>query len=460
MARPLRSVLSALFVVSFAAPLLAQEVPPEIENAKSSAVGEINADSVYIRSGAGDNYYPTMKLNTGAQVTVVGVKFDWLKILPPEGSFCYVAKAFVDKGADNSGTVNRDDVNVRAGSSLNAMKTTVQGKLSSGQKVKILGEQDEYYKIAPPSDAYVYVKKDFVKFVKAMPQVAGKTEPKITETPTAPTPTPGETPVAQKEPTGTSDNLIVAQPPSTQPTDTEVPPTDQVASGKPTTQPAPTATAEAEFDKLEATYAAASGKPIEQQPVSELLGGYQKLIANPQLPESMRRVADFRAQTLKARAEAREQFMTVLKQQEEAKKRQQALKAEQEEIAQQIKKTDVVVYTAVGTLRTSSLQQGQSVLYRLTDPATGHTVCYIRAEDPAKVTGFLNQFIGVKGQLTTDPALSLKVVTPTETAAVDPNQLFRGVAAQLIPPSMVPRQAASTPEPRSQAQEASATTGQ
>jgi hypothetical protein len=39
----------------------AQDVPPEIENAKNSAIGTINADAVYVRSGAGDNYYPTMK---------------------------------------------------------------------------------------------------------------------------------------------------------------------------------------------------------------------------------------------------------------------------------------------------------------------------------------------------------------------------------------------------------------
>jgi uncharacterized protein YgiM (DUF1202 family) len=465
MARPLHSLLSVVFALAFVAPLFAQDVPPEIENASRSAVGEISADAVYIRSGAGDNYYPTMKLNTGAQVTVVGVKFDWLKVLPPEGSFCYVAKAFVDRAAGGgTGTVNRDDVNVRAGSALNAMKTTVQGKLSSGQTVRILGEQDEYYTIAPPADAYVYVKKDFVKFVKAMPAVAKnetKTEFK-SETPTQPAEPKTETPIAQKdqkesaETPETPDNLIVAKAPSTQPTETPDAETAKgdVAHAPPSTQPAPAAaTAEAEFDKLEASYQAASGKPIEQQPVAELLGGYQKLIANPQLPESMRRVADFRAQTLKARAEAREQLIAVLKQQEESKKRQQALKAEQQEIAQQIKKNDVQVFTAVGTLRTSSIQNGNVMLYRLTDPATGHTVCYIRAEDATKITPLMGKFIGVKGQLTTDPALSLKVVTPTDAAEVDPNQLFRGVASQLVPPSLVPTATA-------QPQQASATSGQ
>jgi hypothetical protein len=406
-----------------------------------------------------------MKLNTGAQVTVVGVKFDWLKILPPEGSFCYVAKAFVDKGAGDSGTVNRDDVNVRAGSALNMMKTTVQGKLTSGQTVKILGEQDEYYTIAPPADAYVYVKKDFVKFVKAVPAVPKDEAPKTAE----------PTPVAQdekKEPTGATENLIVPQAPTSQPaaiasddqtnpaTPTTTTPDDARTAGA-TTQPAPpaaaTVTAEAEFDKLEASYAAASGKPIEQQPVTELLGGYQKLIADPKLPESMRRVADFRAQTLKARAEARDKFVAVMKQQEESKKRQQALKAEQQEIEQKIKQNDVQVFTAVGTLRTSSIQNGNAMLYRLTDPATGHTVCYIRAEDPATVANFMGKFIGVRGPLTTDPTLSLKVVTPTDAAEVDPNEVFRKVAAQLVPPSLIPAQASST---RQQAQEASATSGQ
>ena len=74
-----------------------------------------------------------MKLNTGAKVTVVGERFEWLKVVPPEGSFCYIAKAFVDRNGD-TGTVNRPDVNVRAGSSLNAMKTTVQAKLRRARR--------------------------------------------------------------------------------------------------------------------------------------------------------------------------------------------------------------------------------------------------------------------------------------------------------------------------------------
>ena len=117
------------------------------------------------------------------------------------------------------------------------------------------------------------------------------------------------------------------------------------------TQPA-VANAEQRFDALETEFNTASAKPIESQPITELLGGYQKLVAEPQLPESMRRMADFRVQTLKARADAREQLIAVMKQQEEARKRTQALKAEQEEIAQQIKKNEIKLFAAVGELRT------------------------------------------------------------------------------------------------------------
>lgn len=432
------------------APALAQVHPPAVENSRNSAECVINADNVYVRSGAGDNYYPTMKLNKGANVVVIGEKFDWLKIVPPEGSFSYVGKHFVDKTGPNTGTVNRAQVNVRAGSTLNAIKTTVQGQLQPGQQVTILDEVDEYFKIAPPPDAALYVKKDLVDVLRVMPQVADAEQQQQQQAskPEAPMPS-AEQPAA--------DGTTIA-PPAQQPEQFDQPPAptpEQLAAGAaegsattkpanpefaagnaPTTQP----TAEVKFDKLEADFTAASGKPIEQQPVAELLKSYETLIKDPQLPESMRRVADYRAQVLKVRAEARDQFLAVQKNQEEARQRIEALAAEREEIAQQIEKNDVKIYTAVGTLRTSSIQQGGGTLYRLTDPQNGRTVCYLRSDDP-KYGGMIGQFIGVNGELTTDGGLGLKVVAPTESLEVDPNQLFRGVSSQIVPPSLLPQTA-------------------
>src|SRR5438067_6420710 len=153
--------LTACMLISFAACGLARAEDPvpapatDIDNSKFQFEGRVNANSVYIRSGPSENDYPTLKLDTGATVTAVGLKFDWIKIIPPEGSFCYVAKAYVEKRGDGSvGRVTKPDLNVRAGSDLNAMKTTVQTKLDQNEDVTILGEQDEYFKIKPPTGAY------------------------------------------------------------------------------------------------------------------------------------------------------------------------------------------------------------------------------------------------------------------------------------------------------------------
>lgn len=448
----LTAAAAAAVSLSMASPFAAAQAvgpiqPPTVENSRNSAECVINADNVYVRSGAGDNYYPTMKLNKGAKVIVIGEKFDWLKIVPPEGSFSYVGKHFIERTGPNAGRVHADrtQVNVRAGSALNAIKTTVQGQLQPGQEVKILDEVDEYFKIAPPPDAALYVKKDLVDVVRVMPQVANTEQQpqpaKLEQTPPAPTA------VAEKP---ASDGTTIA-PPAQQPLDQPPAPTaEQMAAGNATTQPAneqvaagnapatTQPTAEVKFDKLEADFETASGKPIEQQPVGDLLKSYEQLVKDPQLPESMRRVADYRAQTLKARAEAREQFLAMQKQQEETRKKIEALAAEREEIAQQIEKNDVKIYAAVGTLRTSSLQNGGGTLYRLTDPQNGRTVCYIRSDDPA-YGGMIGQFIGVNGELSTDGALGLKVIAPTDSKEVDPNMLFRGIAAQIVPPSLLPQ---------------------
>ena len=425
-----RFLLIAAASFALAQPLPAQDVPPAVENSRNAAIGQISGDAVYVRSGAGDNYYPTMKLDAGSKVTVVGERFDWLKVLPPEGSFSYIAKVYVDAAPGaKTGIVNRPDVNVRAGSALNSMKTTVQAKLAQGQEVQILGEQDEYYKVAPPADAFVYVKKEFVKPVQTLPQVAsgGNAAPQQPAAGSDPqAPVAGNTPAISETPTLTGGATTR--------------PAEAVAgAGAATTQPA-VAGAEQEFDALEARFNAESGKTIENQPVAELLGSYEKLVANPQLPESMRRIADFRVQQLKARADAREQFLEVARQQEEARKRTMALKAEQEELMQQIKKNEVKIFTAVGQLSTSSLQKGPGLLYRLTDPSSGYTVCYLRV-DEGKITGMIGEFIGVNGEVSTEAGLNLRIVSASDVEKVDPNRVFRGVVSQIVPPSLLPQAA-------------------
>ena len=184
-----------------------------------------------------------------------------------------------------------------------------------------------------------------------------------------------------------------------------------------------------------------SATPLDQQPLAETIKSYESMTSS-NLPESLKRIVDLRLATLKARAEAKDQFVELKKSQEAAALRQQSLKAEQQELQERIEKNKISMFTAVGTLRTSSLQQGNQVLYRLTDPGTGRTVVYIRTND-AKYAGMLGQFVGVNGPLATDQQLSIRVINPTDAVAVDQAKINNGVTAEVIPPSLLPKSVSS-----------------
>jgi hypothetical protein len=220
--------------------------------------------------------------------------------------------------------------------------------------------------------------------------------------------------------------------PSTQPSNIAVAKNDSAAA--PSTQPSD---AENQFDKLEGEFAQASLKPLEEQPVHELLDAYTKLSADAALPESMRRIADFRTQVLKTRADAKDQLVEVKKVQDDMKQKQMALRAERAEIEQRLKQTQVTFYTACGTLRPSSIQQGNATLYRLTDPANGRSVVYLRSDDE-KLGGAIGQFVGVKGEVASDQNLNLRIVTVTSFEMVNPAKVGQSVAAQIVPPSLLP----------------------
>ena len=125
-------------------------------------VAEITADNVNVRSGPGTNYYSCGKLNVADRVKVVGSQFSWSHIVPPASSLSWISKQYVSIDLNNprTGIVTGDGVRVYAGSNrLKPMhSTTVQLKLNKGDTVQLLGEEKgDYYKIAPPAGAYLWV---------------------------------------------------------------------------------------------------------------------------------------------------------------------------------------------------------------------------------------------------------------------------------------------------------------
>lgn len=131
-------------------------------------VGEITGNNIYIRSGPGTNYYTCGKLDKADRVKVVSRKTVWSRIVPPAGSFSWISKRYVniDPADSSTGIVTGDAVRIYAGSNYRQpiYSDRLQGKLDKGDKVRLMGEEkDDYYKVAPPSFAYLWVSTQYIK---------------------------------------------------------------------------------------------------------------------------------------------------------------------------------------------------------------------------------------------------------------------------------------------------------
>ncbi|HET6247623.1 MAG TPA: SH3 domain-containing protein [Tepidisphaeraceae bacterium] len=429
-------------LAAFALPahVRAEDAPPgagDADSARHKFIGVINGLSVFVRSSPREDAYPVMRLDKGQQVTVVGIKFKWLKILPPEGSFAYVPKAYVNlRGDGKVGRATREVI-AKVGSTLNQLKTAPMAKIEDGQDVEILGEQDDYYKVKPPEGTYLYVNESFVDPLQGQPVAEAKpAKPKPERTARAkPEVPPAGAPGNAVKPAAPEAGNAVAVGPKT-----EIPSVTPDGAA-PTTQPVDAVAVDSQelFNKLEADFKAANEKPITDQPIDALMTGYTDLLKLNTLTPRMREIGEVRVSTLDLRTKAKAEFLALRGTQVQAADRQKALSAERDEIQQRIKEKEVHFYAAVGTLRASSIQRGGGTLFRLTDPSTGRTVAYVRSSDASYAT-MLGQFVGVKGTLTTDTALNMKIIEqPTSAEPVDPSKVNDSVAAQIIPPSLMPR---------------------
>jgi hypothetical protein len=410
--------------------------PPAVTTATSTAgtPGTIISDDTLVRSGADkDKYYATNRLNKGDRVAVMGAEENgFLPVVPPTGSFCYVAKSYVTKSDNsNTATVSQPDIRIRAGSQLLDKKLTVlRMSMNVGDTLQVLGDEKEYFKVVPPAGAYFWVEKSAVDLTPP---------PAPTPVVAAPAAVPAAAPIAAAPTNATPLTALTPAPASTQPADVtaSVPattrPTDVAVV--PTTGPAEL-TAQEKFDDAEAQFAATANQSLEQQPIETLTSQYTGLSTDGTLPESEHRIVTVRLATLKARGDAQQQYADALKMQADAVAKRQAQVAEQNELADKIKQDSVTMYAAVGTLRTSALAQSSTTLYRICDPTSGHTLVYVRTNDP-KYAALLNQFVGIKGDVAHDDQMNLKYITPTAGEKVDQTKVGTSIAATILPPSMV-----------------------
>jgi SH3-like domain-containing protein len=122
----------------------------------------VAVDDVYVRSGPGQNYYPTDKLKRGQEVEVY--RHDpggWCAVRPVEGSFAWVAGRYLKPTSAHLAAVTEDGVSARVGSRFSGIREVVQVRLKKGEVVEIVeapprGAGDSgWFKIAPPSGEFL-----------------------------------------------------------------------------------------------------------------------------------------------------------------------------------------------------------------------------------------------------------------------------------------------------------------
>jgi hypothetical protein len=185
-----------------------------------------------------------------------------------------------------------------------------------------------------------------------------------------------------------------------------------------------------------------SNEPLGSQPLDQMIADYQGIAGSDQLSDELKSVVKIRIATLQARQDNKVKLVEMQRLQKLDAARQLALQAEQQELAERLKASQLQVFVAVGQLQPSSLQIGGGTLYRLVDPSTGRTEIYVRTSD-TKITAMMGEFVGLNGPTSTDPQLSLRVIEPTEAQSVDESKVNGSVMASIVPPSLLARQASS-----------------
>jgi SH3-like domain-containing protein len=131
----------------------------------------ITADEVYVRSGPGQDYYPTDKLKTGQRVEVY--RHDpggWYAVRPVQGSFSWVSARYLELQPDKLARVVGDRVAARVGTRFSDIRSVIQVRLNRDELVEILGTRKQitgtgtatWYKIAPPSGEFRWISGKFV----------------------------------------------------------------------------------------------------------------------------------------------------------------------------------------------------------------------------------------------------------------------------------------------------------
>lgn len=182
------------------------------------------ADEV-VRSGPGSKYYPTDKLKKGTRVQVHRHDPGWVMIAPPEGSFSWIDATYVDRAADDTGTVLENGVAVWVGSTFGDVHEVYQRTLNKGDVVQVLGEKQLpsdtgprlMYRIKPPAKEFRWVSVKAILPLETPRKPTPVADPPamspLSPSPSPRSPQPGDGPIARQPRRDTNPSPTITEDP-------------------------------------------------------------------------------------------------------------------------------------------------------------------------------------------------------------------------------------------------------
>jgi uncharacterized protein YgiM (DUF1202 family) len=349
--------------------------------ANESYVAEVLGNDVFIRSGAGTNFYQCGKLYAGDRVQVIKTQQGWSAIVPPPGCFSWISMQYVSINLQNPtmGIVTGDNVGVYTGSDFvePMHSTSKQVVLNRGQTVKLLGEEkDDYYKIAPPQGAYLWVSSRYLQSSNKAPGtlVADTTVPR-----------PPAAVQRPKDPNGL---------------------------------PGAPLTGLDLYYSLSEQVKAEHAKPLAEQNYTEM----KKKLAEVAAVKDGGRATRYAEFTLK-QVERYELAAKVAKEAEQQNKELQKITAKINDARKE--KLDQIVdrskFAIMGKLETSSVYAGPTKRFRVLDDA-GKTICYVTPTGPvanADLSKYIGHKVGLVGTIQPHPDTSRVIIPFTEVVLLE-----------------------------------------
>ena len=377
----------ALWVSSAGAQTPEEPVVPE---ASPHYKGTITGDKVRVRSGPGTNHYECGLLNTGDTVVVKGTQAGWSRIVPPPGSFSWIAMKYISINGDEPtvGILTGDGVVVYAGSDYEEPMHSVikQVTLKRGDKVTLLNEEkDGYFKIVPPQGSDLWVSSQYVE------REAPKPEPAVTTTPgTEATVKPG---TADAGDTNTTADAAT---------------------------PSPEVELLKQYNKLQEDIKVEKAKPLAEQDYTSIKKALTEIAQNKEAGK----VARF-AEVWIQRIELFEFGVTVSKQLEQQDKQLQLASTRiQNAKSQKLAGIqDFGRFAVTGILKPSSVYgvNAAEKRYRIMD-AKGKTRCYVKPVGAAKAIDmkpYYGKKVGLVGRIKAHPAAAGALVEFTAVTQLD-----------------------------------------